>query len=297
MEGNQTLPSFENEWGANSQLTKPRIQVLEIKHRDRPDIEPVVWLLVERQETYRHDPQDGTLLGASISVFYQRITARYSHQNGGKGRFDGNYSKLNNSVSLTSTSTSKGAVFLDLSGLDGQRIGTYLMNEIIRWGQRWPKATVNRVELLSGQAHGDNKERRNRFYAQFGLVFDYTDAEHREGHSRPMLAGELISSETWKKNITERKMFDCLADTLYAEERLLAELAQKNIACDNLREARRQAEATPIRWALKILYYQHAGILAWGAVLALFGGWGVVESPSVEIQITGLSSRCPMAAS
>jgi GNAT superfamily N-acetyltransferase len=262
------LPSFENIW-ANNQFTKPRIQVLEIKHRDRPHTEPMAWLLVERQETYRHDPQDGTLLEASISIFYQRITARYSHQDGGKGHFEGNYSKLNNSVSLTSASTYKGAVFLDLPSLEGQRIGTYLMNEIVRWVQRWPEATVKSVELVSGQAGEDNKERRNRFYEQFGLVFDYTDAEHREGRSRPMLVGELTSVETWKKNIIERRMFDYLADTLYAEQRASSEMAQRNRSCDNIIAERRQAEAKPIRWALKILYYQYGGILAWGVVLTL----------------------------
>lgn len=56
---------------------------------------------------------------------------------------------------------SKGAVFLDLPGLDGQRIGTYLMNEIVQWVQQSPETTVNSIELLVGQAHGDNKAWRN----------------------------------------------------------------------------------------------------------------------------------------
>ena len=119
---------------------------------------------------------------------------------------------------------SKGAVFLDLPGLDGQRIGTYLMNEIVQCVQQWPEATVNGIELLAGQAHGDNKARRNWFYEQFGLVFDYTDPEHREGRSRPMLAGALVKVETWKQNITEHRMLDYLAAVLYAEERATSEL-------------------------------------------------------------------------
>ena len=52
------------------------------------------------------------------------------------------------------------------------------------------------------------KSRRNWFYEQFGLVFDYTDPEHREGRSRPMLAGALVKVETWKQNITEHRMLD-----------------------------------------------------------------------------------------
>lgn len=263
-----TLPSFDDE-RVDGERTKPRIQVLEIRHKGEPDGDPVAWLLVERQETYRRDHRDNKLYEASIRISYQKITARHSHRDGGKGRFDGSYSKPYNSVSLTSTSMSKGAVFLDLPGLDGQRIGTYLMNEIVRWVQRWPEATVNSVELLSGQANGDNKERRNRFYEQFGLVFDYTDPERQEGHSRPMLAGDLIAIETWRQNITERRMPDYLADVLYSEERASSELIHRNRACSDLIAEIRRAEAKPIRWALKILYYQYVGIMTGGAVLAL----------------------------
>ena len=193
------LPSFDNGW-REGQSVKPRILVLEIKDKDRPDDKALGWVLVEREETYRRDPRDGTIYEASIRLSYQRITAKFSHRDGGKGRLDGSYSRNFNAVSLTSTSMSKGAVFLDLPGLDGQRIGTYLMNEIVQWVQQWPEATVNGIELLAGQGHGDNKARRNWFYEQFGLVFDYTDPEHREGRSRPMLAGALVKVETWKQN-------------------------------------------------------------------------------------------------
>jgi GNAT superfamily N-acetyltransferase len=262
------LPSFEGVW-VNNQRTKPRIQILEIRHRDRPDGDPLAWLLVERQETYHYDDRDNTIYKASISISYQRITAQHSHRDGGHGRFDGSYSKLSNSISLTSTTTSKGAIFLDLPGLDGQRIGTYLLNEIVRWVQRWPEANVNSVELLDGQAHGNNKERRNKFYEQFGLVFDYTDSERREGHSRPMQVAGLTPVETWKQNIIERQMFDYLAGVLYAEQRALSELTHRNRACESLISERKNAESKPIRWALKMLYYQYGGILAGGAAIAL----------------------------
>ena len=194
------LPSFDNGW-REGQSVKPRILVLEIKDKDRPDdkAKALGWVLVEREETYRRDPRDGTIYEASIRLSYQRITAKFSHRDGGKGRFDGSYSRNFNAVSLTSTSMSKGAVFLDLPGLDGQRIGTYLMNEIFQWVQQWPEATVNGIELLAGQGHGDNKARRNWFYEQFGLVFDYTDPEHREGRSRPMLAGALVKVDRHRR--------------------------------------------------------------------------------------------------
>lgn len=270
------LPSFDNGW-RESQSVKPRILVLEIKDKDRPDDKALAWVLVEREETYRRDPRDGTIYEASIRLSYQRITAKFSYRDGGKGRFDGSYSRNFNSVSLTSTSMSKGAVFLDLPGLDGQRIGTYLMNEIVQWVQQWPETTVNSIELLAGQAHGDNKARRNWFYEQFGLVFDYTDPEHREGRSRPMLAGALVKVETWKQNITEHRMLDYLAAVLYAEERATSELQARDRACAQLIAEQRRAEARPVRWALRRLYIHYASTVLAGLVLTALVGMAWIK--------------------
>ena len=271
-----SLPSFDNGW-REGQSVKPRILVLEIKDKDRPDDKALGWVLVEREETYRRDPRDGTIYEASIRLSYQRITAKFSHRDGGKGRFDGSYSRNFNAVSLTSTSMSKGAVFLDLPGLDGQRIGTYLMNEIVQWVQQWPEATVNGIELLAGQGHGDNKARRNWFYEQFGLVFDYTDPEHREGRSRPMLAGALVKVETWKQNITEHRMLDYLAAVLYAEERATSELQARDRACAQLIAEQRRAEARPVRWALRRLYIHYASTVLAGLVLTALVGMAWIK--------------------
>ena len=270
------LPSFDNSW-REGQSVKPRILVLEIKDKDRPDDKALGWVLVEREETYRRDPRDETIYEASIRLSYQRITAKFSHRDGGKGRFDGSYSRNFNAVSLTSTSMSKGAVFLDLPGLDGQRIGTYLMNEIVQWVQQWPEATVNGIELLAGQGHGDNKARRNWFYEQFGLVFDYTDPEHREGRSRPMLAGALVKVETWKQNITEHRMLDYLAAVLYAEERATSELQARDRACAQLIAEQRRAEARPVRWALRRLYIHYASTVLAGLVLTALVGMAWIK--------------------
>lgn len=270
------LPSFDNGW-REGQSVKPRILVLEIKDKDRPDDKALGWVLVEREETYRRDPRDGTIYEASIRLSYQRITAKFSHRDGGKGRFDGSYSRNFNAVSLTSTSMSKGAVFLDLPGLDGQRIGTYLMNEIVQWVQQWPEATVNGIELLAGQGHGDNKARRNWFYEQFGLVFDYTDPEHREGRSRPMLAGALVKVETWKQNITEHRMLDYLAAVLYAEESATSELQARDRACAQLIAEQRRAEARPVRWALRRLYIHYASTVLAGLVLTALVGMAWIK--------------------
>lgn len=251
---------------------KPRILVLEVRDKDRPQDEALGWVVVEREETFRRDPCDGTLYEASIRLSYQCISAKCSHREGGKGWFDGSFSRSFNSVSLTSSSMSRGAVFLDLPGLKGQRIGTYLMNEIVHWVQQWPDATVNSIELLAGQAHGENKTRRNRFYEQFGLIFDYTDSEHREGRSRPMPAGALTKVETWKQNITEHRMIDYLETVLYAEKRATLELQARERACAQLIADQIRAEAHPLRWALQRLYFRHASTVVTGLVLSIIVG-------------------------
>ena len=116
------------------------------------------------------------------------------------------------------------------------------------------------------------KSRRNWFYEQFGLVFDYTDPEHREGRSRPMLAGALVKVETWKQNITEHRMLDYLAAVLYAEERATSELQARDRACAQLIAEQRRAEARPVRWALRRLYIHYASTVLAGLVLTALVG-------------------------
>lgn len=265
------IPSFNDEY-ADGQRGKPRIQVLEIRDRDHPDGEPIALLLVERQVTYRRDKPDGPVYEASIRLSYEQILPRHARHAGGDKEFCGGYSAAHNRVSLSSTSALPSAVFLDPPELRGQRIGTYLMNEIVMWAQRWPDAIVNSVSLSSGQASNeDSKNNRNTFWEQFGLVFDYSDPEHKEGRSRPMPVKELTPTDEWTKNITERYVLDYLADVLYAERQATADLRQRTKILDERSADIRKAEDSPIRWALKILYYKYAGIMAGGTALSIVG--------------------------
>lgn len=265
------LPSFNDDW-VDGRSVKPRILVLEVRRPDRPEKGPVAWLVVERNETSRRDDtRDGSVYEASIELSYRCIPSPFFLHDGLTGRFNGSYSKVFGSVSLTSSSlASGGAVFLDLPGLEGHRIGTYLMNEIVMWAQRWPEAMVNTIHLLPHQAEGRNKDRRNRFYEQFGLVFDYSDAEHREGFSRPILAKELTPVETWKINVTEHRMLDYLAKVLYAEKIASSELELRTRAVKSLSDDLRNAYAHPMRWLITTLYGKYVGSLSSAAILMVF---------------------------
>ena len=247
---------------------------MEIKDRDKLDGEPIAWLFVEREETYRRDDRDGSVYEASIRLSYERIAPKHSCRMSGKGHFSGGFSRGygdGSSVSLTSESTSRGAVFLDLPGLEGQRVGTYLMNEIVEWVRQWPDATVRSVGLLSGQAHGENKARRNRFYEQFGLEFDYRDPEQCEGLSRPMLAVALTPVGTWKSNIRERDVREYLGDVLYVRDQLGFELSQRERAIKSLSDEIKRAEAHPVRWALRQLWWRIAPPLGQVTILLILG--------------------------
>lgn len=74
----------------------------------------------------------------------------------------------------------------------GLRIGTYLQNLVIRWAiDLKVDAVVEKISLIAGDARtADERDRRNRFYEQFGLRFIYeegTGIERSVGRSIPDL--------------------------------------------------------------------------------------------------------------
>jgi len=249
------LPSFSPPWGNTHQCKKPRILLLEVRPRENPDAAPFARILVEREATYKSEA-DETISEASIRLSYQLISSEYRGVNLDAGSFSGGYSKVFNRVSLTAASVSDGGgVFLDPEDLRGQRIGTYLMSEVVQWVQRWPDAEVNSVELVPWQANEQmNKVRRNQMYEQIGLRFDYIDGDERNrGYSRPMRTGDLTVVNTWKKNIRELNILEHLCDTQRRLEFVSNELRIQKMAARRFSQDYLKMEATPLRWALGVL--------------------------------------------
>lgn len=265
-----TIPSFEDKLRGGKR-GKPSLYIVEVRDREKPDQGAIAWLWVERVEHYRNDELDRSVYEASVTLHYERIFPKHSGKSS-KGYFVGGYSRLHGpSVSLTSSDTSKGAVFLDLPGLEGQRIGTYLMNEIVTWVQQWPDATVRPIELREEQSHGENKARRNRFYEQFGLIFDYSDPECKEGLSRQIPAGALTPVETWKENIVEHDVRDYLGALLNEKDKVSQELYQRELAVKSLLSEVKRAENNPLRWAVRQLWWRYAPSLVVLATVASLG--------------------------
>lgn len=271
-----TLPSFNR-----PRLGTPRIYVLEVRDQNKPENFPIAWLLVEREESRRMS-EPAKVREASIRLSYEVFGPMFSKGVRPFGTFSGGYyvdTEGKPCVSLTSSSGDRGAVHLDPVDLRGHRVGTYFMNEIVRWARQWPDATVRPVELLASDAGADNKARRNRFYEQFGLNFDYHDDENRAGLSRPMAARNLTPVTEWEtptkvwKNLRVRDTRDFIGELLEGREQMLFELSDRARAVKDDCYELRQAELAPIRWAFKRVWFLHwFGItcLAMAAFATLF---------------------------
>ena len=255
--------------------SNPSLLILEIKDKNQPEAEALAWLAVEKKETY-DKCSDNTVNKASLNVTYQRLDRDTHHDK--KGSFCAGYSRRTNTVSLTYSDpdSSSGAVFLDLPGFEGQRIGSYLMNVIVQWVQQWPEATVKSIKLASGQATHDNKKRRNRFYEQFGIVFNYIDEELSAGLSSPMLVKDLNTVDSWKQNIVEHNLILFLENMLTSKESLVSKIDGLEKSNEYFTKERNKAEAAPIRWAIKTLYNKYA-LLSIVLVPLILAGWFFIK--------------------
>lgn len=243
---------------------KPRILVLEVLDKANTTGAPIAWIIVERVEVTDS-------MARKLELSYLRLSER-GNVPGYRGEFMASYCPYTKLASLSSTDPSgTGYVRLDLEGLEGQRIGTYLMNEVVQWLKQWPDAEINPIELMSAHAlDNTSKIRRNRFYERFGISFDFTDESQKVGKSRPMTASELQTVDTWRQNIREVR-FDTYLEGMYHKQQLLEfELQEASAAEKHLNRDLREASNRPLRWALAILLQRH------GFGLAMTAGSAVV---------------------
>lgn len=249
---------------------KPRILVLSVRDSKRREKLAIAHVVIERKEILESHA-DGQVKHASIELSF-RLPCVDVYTGNGRGEFQGSYSPSDNSVSLSSRDEAgHGFVTLDLPGLEGNRIGTYLMNEIVRWAKQWPDADVRPIELLTGQAGGENQKRRIRFYERFGLFFDYGDTELRTGISRPMKVRELQTVDSWKKNIDELHMFDFLAIQEQIRQQGDSERRMLEHSVRSLEQQLLRAQARPIVFAtIQIFRYRANWLIGWCLVVFAF---------------------------
>ncbi|MBC2770213.1 hypothetical protein [Pusillimonas minor] len=208
----------------------------------------------------------------AVSPEGESISLRYFELEAGSGGlvahpFTGRYSRSadgTESVSLTGGSVGLGAAYLR-----GNRLGTYLQDEIVRWARQWPQAIVQPIVLSDTDAYDENKSRRNRYYEQFGITFDYSGPECSSGASRPVLAGALtpVSSDVWQKSIKEYDLIDYLRRYSAEKIKLLRDIQKLHANLDFQQQVIRDSQSRPFRWAMR--HFAHRHPYAAPSVLAL----------------------------
>lgn len=260
------LPSFRKPYPAGAPGLQPRLAVLEeIENENKAP----VFLLVEAVETRMFYPSH-ELKSASLVLHYEQL--RHPSEGGSNlaTDFSAGYLAQEGLVSLSSSAGQKGGVFV-ADGLEGRRIGTYLMNRIVAWAKQWPDAEVHPVTLKKGQAQPNNRERRNRFWEQFGLEFEYDDPNTKEsGVSRSMRASQLKTTSKWEELICEHRLEDFLGrlvhETAQTERDLM--IARKELR-DSFRQTERQ-ERHPFIWAIRYSLKRHWLLVISLVVVGLF---------------------------
>lgn len=238
---------------------KPTSVVLKVLPRIslENDLAPV-YLLVESRETYTHDSQ-GVLKDASICVSCQQIKPLQYGKKYPKTHFHGGYSSSQQGlVSLTANTLSTGGfVVIEDNEIKGNRVGTYLMSEIVKWAKQWPNADVRSVTLGTGQAQAENLERRNKLYEKLNLKFVYDDLNHKKsGCSQKILASQLTIIDSWKNNISlisVPEYFKSLILEGQTKDDKLLELSER---CSKQTEKIMTARKQPFLTAIKILFNQ-----------------------------------------
>jgi hypothetical protein len=124
------------------------------------------------------------------------------------------------SSGFDTVSFSNGFIVVE-SPWQGLRIGTYMMNRLVAWAvKHYATYQPIRIKLLALQADGDNKERRNRFYARFGFKFVWADDEQLAGELEDQLRiGDLATTDLWQEKIEELSLVDGLKEIFCESQR------------------------------------------------------------------------------
>lgn len=235
---------FDDDWrnGTHTSKDAPIARVLEIKDKKNPSITHRI--LVGREESR-------TKCFASIALTYASLVKGHDGRNNPK--FSGTWQRSADGtewVSLTG-----GSVMLSGQGVPrGHHIGTYLFDEVVRWAKQWPNAQVMTIKLSETDADDENRDRRNDFYQQFGIRFQFNEGQ-KSGRSMPMLVAGLQSVEPrrWKRDIVEHGVYEFLRMRL--DDANESATAIKRL--ESTQSDFRHACAKPFRWACRQFWKTH----------------------------------------
>lgn len=265
------LPSLTGFRRRDGTYPSPPLVVLLVRTIKDPKGPVVANVLVERREEYEVVYKSDEVTSASLVHSCERIVALGDEPDRLLTKFRATYDSRSNTVNLVG-----GGVFNDLAGLEGARISTYVLWSVVQWAKQWPSADVMTIELFKDDGRGDNKNRRNRLYEQFGIEFDYTSDEKTAGRSKPMKVADLLDVSPWEENITVEPLDQFHARLVYENRTLKMDLSFREEAVRDAWQEVRRRDRRPLRWAFgatlqNIVYsrwFAH-GVLAGLAVFVL----------------------------
>ncbi|WP_157130029.1 hypothetical protein [Achromobacter ruhlandii] len=258
-------PSLIFPWNDGAKSLPP-VYVLEVRDKHKPEGLPIRWILVERTET-RSVGHDGKLIRARIRMAFQPLRVDGSLYLEDGGFFAGSYSPgvagRPSDLSITAEDIYGGNVMIKSAALRGNRIGSHLMNEIVEWAMKWPDASVMPIMVAAVDAGPDNRERRNKFYGNFGITFPPCDGPLIEGRSLPMLAAQLTPHRTWEQNIVVKDIPSYIDELRKQVWSLKVENSKNASHVKHLEGVIEKAEDAPLRWAWGHLATRAAGLVLW----------------------------------
>lgn len=248
------IPSFDTEI-RDSKRVKPRIQIIEVNHRTQSPNKLIATLLVERVENthYFYDGKKTSIEYVTLDLVYDYLTddprpmghMRYSFH----AKYQAGWSD-DATIDLTG-----GFVVVDPSPIQGNRLGTYLFNEVLTWAKQWPEAVIKPIRLV--ETDPINKVRRNQFYEKFGIKFDFKDETEQEGYSHPMRVSDLLLVDTWKQNISELNVQELLMKERFRHKQLKLDFDRLNYANKSAWKLVNERDDHPIKYAFTTIYKRH----------------------------------------
>jgi hypothetical protein len=163
-----------------------------------------------------------------------------------------------------STRLTNGSVMIRIECLKGIHIGTYLFYKIVNWAKiNAPGYRIIPISLSSVDAGEKNRDRRNSFYENFGLRFEYlteNGVEKACGRSlATMTTDDLIPYQNWP-NITVRHVHGGLRRLAHDIVRMRRSLADSTRRLREHGKRRRNKEgmlhllAMCINWPMYFLF-------------------------------------------
>lgn len=192
-------------------------------------------VLVEiRQKTNRFHEVSSEHQISTIMVKATYITGPMSSRHAPIGylsKMEGNADTFNNLVKLTN-----GEVILR-EPFRGLGIGSFMFDIIVRWAKKLdPSTKVAPIKVGAVDATEENRERRNKFYANFGISFGVPlNKGIIDGRSMPMTVDDLISHEAWSTKMERLDILSALRTYVDDFQRVLKVTTCNVIHIDNLK--------------------------------------------------------------